>query len=241
MLRKIRDAFRHIDYYDEPHKYFDNRNDKELISVTTQLKEYIPDFDEPLWAEQKAADYGISELDVLSLWHMQREYGTTKGSIIHDYLERAVVGKHFPLNVPNFLYKPAVDKCLLLAKQFVEQYHQEYYNIANELIVGNEKNAGQIDNLSGLLSTDDIILIDYKTDKSIEFGNMFSEPLHSPFAHMPNCEFSKYTLQTNFYRILFEQATGFKISKIHIVWINENNSEPKWFDVPLDNSIKKII
>jgi len=153
-----------VRYVDKTHQYFDVKSGKELESVTTALKKFQPEFEHDYWANFKATQEGVSKYRKDLEWHLLREHGTTKGSYIHDYLECATQGKYFEKPVPEFIYKPALDKCIELANQFVEWYRESKFSlVVPELIVNDNKNAGQIDNLS-CVNNDlhKLAIVDYK-------------------------------------------------------------------------------
>jgi hypothetical protein len=223
-----------VRYIDKTHQYFDVKSGKELESVTTVLKKFQPEFEHDYWASFKATQEGVSKYRKDLEWHLLREHGTTKGSYIHDYLECATQGKYFEKPVPEFIYKPALDKCIELANQFVEWYRESKFSlVVPELIVNDNKNAGQIDNLS-CVNNDlhKLAIVDYKTDKAIDFDNQYGNLLE-PYSNMPDCNWSKYCLQVNKYQELFEKKfTDYRIIDRWIVWIYEENEEFKLLRVP---------
>ena len=87
-------TFNKVKYHDEPHKYY--VDDKQLISVTTLLHEYQEPFDEKYWLEVKSNELNISISDLKITWDFLNKYGTTKGSIVHDYAENLFLNKYFP-------------------------------------------------------------------------------------------------------------------------------------------------
>lgn len=223
-----------VKYIDKTHQYFDIKSGKELISVTTALKEFQPEFEQDYWANFKASQEGVSKYRKDLEWHLLREHGTTKGSYVHEYIELATQGKYFDKPIPDFIYKPAIEKCIQLADQFVEWYRESKFSLAvPELIVNDDKNAGQIDNLSYIdENIYNLAILDIKTDKKIKYDNPYGNLLE-PYQDLPDCNWSKYGLQVNKYQELFEKKyPKHLILEKWIVWIYEENEEFKLLKVP---------
>lgn len=224
-----------VTYIDKTHQYFDIKTGKQLTSVTTDLKRFVPQFDENKWSGFKAEREGVSQYRKKLEWHLLREHGTKKGSYVHEYIEHATQGKYFNKPVPDFIYKPAMDKCLFLADKFIDFYRDTYDLIASELIVSNGRIAGQVDNISkkkGNKTLRSLVEIDIKTDKGIKYENQYANLL-DPYGNMPDTNYSKYQLQLNTYKKLFEDKyTGHKINEMFIVWIYEENNDFEIIKIP---------
>ena len=223
-----------VKYIDKTHQYFEIKTGKQLESVTTAIKKFQPEFKHDYWANFKAIQEGVSKYRKDLEWHLLKEHGTGKGSYVHQYLEDALQGKYFERQIPGYLYRPALQKCIKLADLFIDWYRESKYSlVVPELVVNDDKNAGQIDNLSCIdKDLSKLVIIDYKTDKQIQFSSEYDNLL-SPYEDMPSCNWSKYQIQVNKYQELFEKKfTGHKIVEKWIVWIYEENEDFKLFEVP---------
>ena len=87
IIEKLYNAFSDIIYYDNGHYYLDNKTGEILPSVTQLIKRHKQVFRKDFWSRRKADERGISVEDILSEWENQKVYGTTRGSLVHDYLE----------------------------------------------------------------------------------------------------------------------------------------------------------
>lgn len=246
IFEKLQKSFGHILYKDINHTYTDTRNGNNLISVTTRLKDYTSKFDETYWSGFKAMQERVSQEDKLKQWHIDRVYGTTKGSIVHNYLENRLQNKIFPVPNDPILYQPEIETLLSQAEEFVKQFFElGYLVIKNELIVGNNTTAGQMDLLSW---NKGFIVQDYKTDKNIVYTNKYQqlenlpEQLHEELSDkklIDDCNFNKYCLQINAYRQFLEKYAKIECKQEqYVIWFNHNNSKPVWIEIPvLESSV----
>jgi ATP-dependent exoDNAse (exonuclease V) beta subunit len=119
----------------------------------------------------------------------------------------------------------------ILIKNFINFYNwwkEEHILIKPEFVVGDKESGicGSIDNLSYNFITKELVIFDYKTNKEIKRKNPRKETLLKELKHLPQCEFSKYSLQLSLYSTIIEKVTTFKIPKSYIVWVNgETNYE----------------
>lgn len=214
---------------EKKHTYYHTGLKKYLKSVTTRLKDIQNPFKEDYYSKYKAKEYGIAQEEVLRYWEYLRVVGTIKGSIVHNYLEKRWFGKiaDYESMIPRIIFSlPTYEQliflnnlrtCITYAENFITDALERFEPLEAEKIVYNDKYAGQID----LLVYDKVIqdrrIIDYKTDKAIEYFNKFDN-LKEPFSHLSNCNYNKYCLQTSCYNYL-EGLTANPI----IIHINENS------------------
>tara|TARA_R110002020_G_scaffold449746_1_gene663074 strand:- start:277 stop:936 length:660 start_codon:yes stop_codon:yes gene_type:complete len=84
------------------------------------------------------------------------------------------------------------------------------------------------------LPNGNIVLCDWKTSKEIKKENSFESGLTECVKHMPNCNFSTYSLQLNYYKFMLEELYELEVEKMYIVSLLKD----KWTvdDVPDLNS-----
>lgn len=234
--RELRDAFKHIRYYDDKHIYIDTITGKKLTSVTQLLGKYRQKFASDSISKAIAKRDGRKQSEILQEWEMKRRLGSYRGSLLHDYLENLWKGKIYksdrPLDVVAMLKKyklkdefnRSLDILEGMANRFVKD-HSHYYPISLELVVGNSCLAGQMD----LLAWDDkkkcVILVDYKTDKKLLNYSEYGKDFLDPISHLEDCEINKYSLQLSLYKNLLEQNTSLKIKRLEVIWFNYKNLE----------------
>lgn len=237
---KLHKEYGHIIYYDDVHKYYNTRNNKELISVTTIIGKYKEKFNSKYWTKRKASDYGTTPEIIKQYWDKLAFIGQTRGTIGHKYIEDRWANKVFPIDygvyVPdmemidfiNFHNKQK--KLLAMCETFLKE-HPQYIPIRTELIVANENIAGQIDFFGYDLANEEYILLDWKFDKAMSTSNKY-QSYKAPLKHLEDSSINKYSLQISLYRELLKPVIP-QINTCYIVWFNiENDSYKK---IPIKN------
>lgn len=232
---KIKTAWNNIVFVENGHKYYRLPDKKNLISVTTLLGFYKPKFQYNYWLKKKAEERGILQAELKAEWDYAKELGLTLGSYVHKCCEDRINRKYLDYERPEILLDKSEEIKLLdkLIQNFLED-HSHYIPVANELVVGNNLIAGQID----YLTTNKIV--DFKTDKKIEYSNKY-QTLKYPLNHLDDCEFNKYSLQVSIYRYLLEEQGIILPENDEIIWFNFRNPSYKKIQIPyLKDDILKL-
>lgn len=173
----------------------------------------------------------ITPVDLMKEWKYKALVGTTRGTILHNYLEHAWQGKIFPPLDWQSLIKPddtsAFAESLHILRRQADSFlhdHRHLIPIKLEQIVGSKKFkiAGQIDAILYDPELDEYYLYDYKTDKKIEYDSPFDN-FNAPLEYISACNYNKYSLQLGIYKYLLEKYTDIKIADCRIVWFNQFN------------------
>lgn len=211
ILETIQKAFRHITFYEEGHRYWDDKLKHFGKSSTTYKKDVVPKFDSDYWLPKKATEYGITVEQLKFAWDYLRDLGLERGSAIHRYIEERCRGKYISFDKIYLL-----DKLIKMADKYLEDFKDDI-NIANELVIGNGICYGQIDRL--VIRNGKLILVDFKNDKKFtktsRFGNLLA-----PFNDLPKCNYSEYRIQLSIYKWIFEEMTGLQIDSMEIIWLS---------------------
>lgn len=245
-------AFNHIRYYDQDHTYIDTNTGEQLTSCTTFIKNYQQPFQKGYWLKKKAKEYNISSEELETQWDKDRIIGTTRGSMVHKYLENLWVNKDYPLEYPKFIHTLnslefiAFHKSFERLKTFVENFindHQHLIPIKLEAVLGDSELgiSGTCDALVYDTKKECFAIYDWKTDKKIDIVNKYQN-FKKPLTHLSQCEFNKYSLQLSIYQHLIERNTNIKIGYRKIVWFNHKNDNYEPFDVPFfEEEVKAIL
>lgn len=176
----------------------------------------------------------VTPEDVLNQWNLDSLVGRTRGSYLHDYLDklesRVLDIPH--IEIPNGLetgqainyfnsLKAAQELCL----DYVEYAQENLILVAAEFIIGDPKIglAGRFDRLYFNKSTKKYEIWDFKTDKQIRYKSSFG---NLNLVNLPDCEFEKYSLQTSIYKKMIQDTIGVELGDSRIVWFNLK--ENKW-------------
>ncbi len=244
----IHKYFKNILYIDSNHTYVNVNTGELLTSVTTKIKQFEPKFPKDA-ASKYAKKHKLTLAEVKQDWYNKRVLGTNKGSALHKYLEDRIHNKYYEYTIPEEIiktnqerhYEEALSKMLIQADEFLNDYNY-LIPIANELVINNDKVAGQIDYLAYDPNIDLYRIIDFKQDKKIEFSNKYLKFFNDPLGHLDHCNFNKYQLQISMYRYIMEQETDLKFGDSLIVRFHETLDTyevytPKY----LINEVKSII
>lgn len=249
--------FNHILFYEEDHKYVNTMTSKRYTSVTQTFEKIKPKVNWDYWAVYKwlknngytvrpAGDEKriminnkpVSYKKYLDKGKLLREqwkdtsnHGKEKGTFVHLYGENLFNNK--VIKVPA-KYKDSVGGML---KFYNDNKHRT--PIYAELIVADDEFciAGQVDR-PFFVKPGVIDIVDYKSDREIVFENKYSSLL-KPCDDLPDCNFSKYTLQLNLYKFIIEKNTEWKVRDLQIVHLTD--TDYKVIDVPYYDVRKLLI
>lgn len=223
-------------------KYFSFKLDtgERLASVSKVLRGFFPAFNAPEIAKKclnKPEYANMTVGDIVALWKAEGKRATSEGNNVHDMLNCYTKKKAGP--------KPISMSCVRLFKCGLKSLGVllgKYQLIDSEMIVFSEslKTAGFIDLL--LKGGDDIIIIDWKTNREIKTSNNF-EKAFSPIQHLDNCNLVQYKLHLNVLRkiLLHENYYPDANIKMGIVHLQQSG-EPINIQVePLDKEVEGII
>jgi len=175
-------------------------------------------------------------------WDFERYYGTTRGSLVHEYALHRVnnriiypyelvyqdpkIGDQLKKDLP-ILFDQVND----FAKQFMSH---GFVPIKEECVVHSKDPylSGQIDLLSYNVNADGFYIFDYKTDKEIRYENKYGSKMIGICSHLDDCEWNKYCLQVNLYKYMLEISTDVKVKGMFIIWFNKDNESFQRLKVP---------
>ena len=239
ILKELDDAFRDITYYDEPHVYTIRDHNEKMRSVTGLLSDFKEKFDADFWAQRKADDEGVTKEDKLEEWRVINKIATTKGTIIHNYIENLLAGKIFPYPKDYVISEVGkenehivLDKVLKLEKMansFISDIAGKLLPIKSELVVGDQELGvcGMVDQLFYNYKQKEMQIWDWKTNKKLRCDNEYGKKLKGLVSHLDECEFTIYSLQLSIYREIIHRKTNLDIGKTYIVWFFEENETYK--------------
>lgn len=205
-----------LQFTEDDHRYVlkDKKTGKELrqlTSSTTLIDKYFPEFKSneislrsacrALGVDPNLPPSPIVEAkaaEIRAEWKGAADYGTR----VHEYMEDLMRGRK-PRNTPETEKERIVFE---LGAGFVKKVKPKLENIMPERIVCDPYYAvsGCIDLLAKDPHTDQLIIMDWKTNKSI--STYSSEYAYPPISHFMNCKLSHYILQLNLYEFILKHA-----------------------------------
>lgn len=241
--------FRGITFNDKDHSYW--YEGSKLISATSRKAEVKQPFAREYWLKFKTLqaeginvrpmqnkdktythmfvnglkkhykNINIDTSVIAKEWEKKKEDGLRKGTAIHNYLENAWRKKFFTRHSK-------------LLDSFIEE-HSFLIPISLEQVVSDfKKHAGQVDGIFYDTINDEVVMMDYKTDKELKFKSKYGAKMKYPFEHLDDCNFNGYTIQLNMYRYMLEPIIP--IHKMQIVHFTDTSYDK--YDIPFLNVSK---
>lgn len=230
-VQELFTAFNDVTYFDEPHKYYVDKN--QLISVTTLIHRYQEDFDEEYWSADKAGHYGMSQSEVKRLWRFINKKGTMKGSAIHDYAENKFQNKIFTYPKQQILNEFGFDPIRIeydMTQKHVDKFYNDCYGklipVKTELVMFDRELliGGMCDIIFWNVKAQEFQIWDWKTNKEFtteQADRYLSEELYL----LQDCDMEIYSLQLEMYKQIIQRNTSIKLGKSYIVWFSHNNDD----------------
>jgi hypothetical protein len=227
---KIKEVFGKYTFIEDGHYYLCNGK-RVGISTTGLISQYEQEFDSDTISQQVADKRGISQQEVLEEWQVENLHSTIKGSMIHEFAQSLWEGKEYKFdysNVPNEIdlerLKSDIEKLIPQAINFYNDYKDMYELIGCEIYLGDEDydECGATDQMMLNKYTGGITIIDYKTNKKIEYESYKHKKMLIPLHKFDDCNYVHYSFQLGDYKFKFEKNTNLKVEETFIVYFNVN-------------------
>ena len=220
--------------YLEPkeHKYHHKDSGKIYRSVTTILSDLKPKFPAKEVAlrisrqseKTRNPKYkGMNQQDILAEWKKINDEANEYGTEVHEILERYLLADR--VYVPKSDY----EREIITKFQEVDDMTGVIYP---ETILFLEK--------YGLAGTTDIVeehedyfnILDFKTNKDINYVSEYGNWLNSPVSHLSDCDYNIYALQLSIYAFMFQMETRKKVGKLQIFYLNPKKEKFEVIPMP---------
>ena len=227
---KIQQAFGKYTFIENGHYYLCNGK-RVGISTTGLIGQYEQEFDKDTISQMVANKRGISQQEVLEEWRIENLHSTIKGSFIHEFAQSLWEGKEYKFdysNVPSEIdldrLKNDIEKLIPQAINFYNDYKDMYELIGCEIYLGDEDfdECGATDQMMLNKYTGGITIIDYKTNKKIEYESYKHKKMLIPLHKFDDCNHVHYSFQLGDYKFKFEKNTKLKVEETFIVYFNVN-------------------
>jgi ATP-dependent exoDNAse (exonuclease V) beta subunit len=210
------------------------------------LESYVKPFEAEKKAANKAKKTGQPVEDILREWEFARNWGMTKGTAVHTFIDLHLNGEpNFEdvEKVENFLtslddeqYEEFTKKLDVIKNQvmtFLDK-HSHYEYVANEFWICDPEHGirGIVDSLVYDDKKDEFIIIDWKTNKRMSTKPFFFEKFLGSLDYLYKTDVSKYGIITNLYRDIIERRSDIKVKQCKLVWFNENNKTYRTIRLP---------
>ena len=220
MLSKLIKKSKLINLEEDTHTYFLQNSNINFQSVTEFIHTFFKEFDENKIANKLKSIHprytGMTAKELIEKWNSNRDRGTKVHKEIEDYI----------LKKDNNTYD-------MKSKQAIDFINKKCIKDSNvllpELIIYSEKLklAGTIDLVIYNKLTNQISLIDWKTNKKIN-KKAFRESdtgLRWPTKSLPDCNFTHYTLQLSLYKYILQNNYNIKVNGIFLMHLKDETYE----------------
>jgi len=228
MIFKELHKFNNVVFTENGHTY--TIDGKPATSVTTFIGKFKKPFERDFWAHRTAQKENVELQDILDKWDSISLRACNKGSKFHAFAENYINNKILPNSIYDFdIDIEAYNKIESHFLKFYEESKENLIPISSELCVGSSKLGicGMVDQLYYSNTVEGLVIFDWKTNKKLNTTNRFDNWMLDPISHLPECEFTTYSLQLSLYRYIIELETNLEIKDCYIVWFNEKNDSYK--------------
>ena len=232
-------------FFEDGH-YYEYKGERVGISVTKFIEQYTNEFDKYGIAEKVAMRDGKTIQEVLQEWEYKNKFACAKGSNCHEYAQSlwsGVIGSYDKFDASD-AFKIANKSIFKQAENFYQDYDMIYEHLQDEQVVGSAEYdiASAVDHLFYNKLTNEVDLIDYKTNSDIRKNEKYAKNMKVPLHHLKDTTLNHYFIQLSIYKYLIEKYTNIKIANLIIVYMSENIDNYEIIEVPyLKDEVKKIL
>lgn len=230
-----------IKFYNPTHTYIIDGSCDDVISSTTIIHKYFGKFDadgiannivrSSKWRNDPSYKYyKMSASAIKKMWRDSGKEASELGTKMHEKIEYFYNDNEVDLLEDEKEFEYFLN--FYEDHQDLQIYRTEWVVFISEL-----KIAGSIDavfiNDDGTLS-----LKDWKRAKQIDFKSYGNKTAIAPFEHLPDCNYSQYSLQLNLYRRILEDYYGFKVKDMELVVCYPSNNN--YIKYPVERMDREI-
>ena len=247
---KIQQAFGKYTFIENGHYYLCDGK-RVGISTTGLISQYEQEFDSDKMSKLVALKRGITQQEVLEEWRIENLHSTIKGSMVHEYAQSLWENKEYKFDyskVPKEIdldrLKSDIEKLIPQAINFYNDYKDIYELIGCEIYLGDEDydECGATDQIMFNKYTGGITIIDYKTNKKIEYESYRHKKMLIPLHKFDDCNYIHYSFQLGDYKYKFERNTKLKVEETFIVYFNVNADNYEIIEpLNMENEVIKIL
>lgn len=230
MLAKINGHPRdeHVQFFEEPHIYKIHGWNGNVISVTTFIHKFFPEFNSEVMAEKVILSgnvkyQGMTKEEIIEMWKKNGRDASSLGTAMHKAIEEYI-------NSPCTLPETIEIRYFLNFWDHITSLGYTPYR--TEWIVYDE-HCGIAGSIDFVLRHPQggFVVCDWKRSKEIKCSNKWSKG-YPPLDHLDDCNLHHYALQLNCYRNILEKYYGILVVRMIIVILHPNNQNYVMIDVP---------
>lgn len=194
-----------IEFFEDSHKYLSIVNGKEInyTSVTGLVGSCFPQFDPTgAIAERCAKKEGITVAELKARWAAKGKESCRLGTRMHEVCEDIELGRELRNKAENEVEQLRFNNAIKMAQAF----RQKLDIIGVEKLVFDDrlKLAGTIDLLGKSRKNGNYLVLDWKSNATIDQDNRYKKFGLEPISHIPDNAYYHYSLQLSTYQFLLK-------------------------------------
>lgn len=223
-----------ITFIEDTHEYFSIVNGTKITytSGTTWLHHFFEEFDPSGEITRRCAlKEGISVEELKAKWKAKGNEACRFGTRTHEICEDIELNREIR-NTPE---NEKEVKVFANAKKIAKQFYNSIDILGVEKIVFSVplRISGTIDLFGRSRKTGDYLIIDHKTNKTIDTENKYNKFALNPIQHIPDLNFYHYALQLNLYQYLLQHEKYVPIGSKFRLFLNHiTEQEAKLIELP---------
>lgn len=237
-----------IKFQEYGHKYWIDGSGKDIVSTTSLIKTFFPEFDSdrvikgilasPKYQDPTYKYYGMTYQEISASWKANSTHSRNEGTKLHLDIENYYNGITSNQQNSSVEYE--------YFKKFVENTTTTLNIYRTEWVIFIEalKVTGSIDAVfqrKDAVDSNRLIIADWKRSKNVSQESFNNNSGFFPLNHLIDCNFNHYALQLNLYRIALEKCYDKIIEEMFLVVLHPENSCYIKIDIPrLDKEIDYI-
>jgi len=190
-----------------------------LRSVTKVVYSQFPAFDKIKVSkkiENKKQYTGMNASEIRKMWEVNGKEARDAGTLLHAQIENYYNGEEVE-----------ADESDVALDQFLEwdAAHEDWvpYRTEWKIFDADLKIAGTIDAVFKD-ENGQFVMVDWKRCKEIKKNNRFDSASGTGLEHIPDCNFAKYSMQLNLYKLMLENNYGLSVSRMIIANFHPDQS-----------------
>lgn len=215
-----------INFFEDTHKYVSTIDGHEITysSGTQFVHKFFAPFDaDGEIAKRCAIRDGCTVEEVKEKWAKAGREASTLGTKVHECCEDVELGKSLD-ELRNKPSSPKEEKLMANAVKMARKFYERLYILGAEKIVFSPslQIAGTIDLLARSKKDGSYLIIDWKTNKSIDADDKWNKFALDPISHLHDTNYVQYCCQLNLYQYLLRREkyvpidAKFKMFLVHV-------------------------
>jgi hypothetical protein len=242
----------HILFDEEKHTYTNTNTGELSLSCTSFIAQFHEKFDADAIAfnlvtnvpKYREKYQGMEIKDAIADIKMDWRRRTEVGNTVHKILENHFLGINVFDSSKGEKWNRRIKMLTSAYDRLCLEDRNQGFEFFSEMILYSDRHklAGQSDKVLINHQSRTFKVLDYKTNrKGIERSAYQDKRMYPPVGHLPDCNYSHYSLQLTLYAYFLEQELNYQCAGLTLLWVNTNNPESvAIIEIPVTPLINEI-